>query len=427
MIVAHIHPASPLFGHVRRGFKLIAVNGEPVSDSLDYRYKTAEDSIRLEFEDTAGKRREFQFRAEPFFDLGLDFAQDKIMRCNSNCIFCFVHQQPKGMRRSLYVKDDDFRLSFTHGSFITLSNLTESDIERIIAQRLSPLYVSVHATDDTLRRCIFRNEKLPSVVPLLQRLIDHGITFHTQVVVCPGVNDGEQLDRTIDDLFRLYPGVQTVGVVPVGLTRYRQRLPKLTPFTAESADDILNYIHAKQKDCLRQEGSRFVFSADEFYVLADRKLPKLSEYEEMAQFENGIGMLRWSLVQFNRRRRFLRGISSNKRIAMLTGKSAKAFIQKNIVDYMRNELNVPIDVYGVENTFWGELVTVSGLLTGQDLLLAVESLKSKYDAVLLPPNCLNDDDLFLDNMSLEEFKQKADVDVKVGSYLFADTMQEVLS
>jgi len=427
MIVTDVHPASPLFGQVRRGFKLIAVNGEPVTDSLDYRYKTAEESVRLEFEDKAGRRHNFQFPAEPFMDFGLDFAEDKIMRCNSNCIFCFVHQQPKGMRRSLYVKDDDYRLSFTHGSFITLSNLTETDIERIITQRLSPLYVSVHATDDTLRRCIFRNEKLPSVMALLTRLIDHGITFHSQVVVCPGINDGEQLDRTIDDLFRLYPGVQTVGVVPVGLTRYRQRLPKLQPFTAETAVGMLDYIGAKQKACLEKEGIRFVFAADEFYVMAGRELPKLSEYEEMAQFENGIGMLRWSLTQFNRRRRHLRGLSSPKRIAMLTGKSAYKFISRDIISYIRDKAKVMVDVIGVENAFWGPLVTVSGLLTGQDLLQAALQIRDRYDTLLLPPNCLNGDDLFLDNMSLDEFKKQAGIDIHIGSYLFADTIREVLA
>ncbi|UCD16303.1 MAG: DUF512 domain-containing protein [Candidatus Zixiibacteriota bacterium] len=422
-----VNPNSPLYGHVRRGHRLVGINGEPVADSLDYQFKMAEDVVRLEIEDSAGASRIFRFRADPLLDLGLTFEDDRVFRCDNNCLFCFVHQQPKGMRRSLYIKDDDYRLSFTHGNFISLSNLAERDLARIIHQRLSPLYVSIHATDETLRRCIFQNEKLPPVLPLLERLIAGGIAFHTQVVVCPGVNDGEQLDRTINDLFALYPGVRTLGVVPVGLTRYRRRLPEIASYDPAASRRILSFLHGKQKKCRESHGTRFVFASDEFYLMAGRNLPKLHEYEDMAQFENGIGMLRWTITQFNRRRRYLKGLAAKRRIIMLTGKAAYNILNTHVVEYLREETNVAVHLVGIENSFWGSTVTVSGLLTGQDLLKALRNIYKEFDLAIIPPNCLNNDRLFLDDMSLQQFRRLARMDVRVGSYQIADTVREVLS
>ncbi|UCD95042.1 MAG: hypothetical protein JSU69_03040, partial [Candidatus Zixiibacteriota bacterium] len=202
MKIVAIDPGSPLFGLIRPGYKLIAINGKGVRDKIDYAFKLADDSLYIEFEDPGGREYAFEFDYSP--ELGLTFEPDKICTCKNKCIFCFVHQQPKGMRRSLYVRDDDYRLSFAFGNFISLSNLSARDIKRIAEQRLSPLYVSVHTTDDSLRQAMFKNKKLPAVLPQLKHLIKKGIRFHTQVVVCPGINDGEHLEKTVDDLFRLH-------------------------------------------------------------------------------------------------------------------------------------------------------------------------------------------------------------------------------
>ncbi len=331
------------------------------------------------------------------------------------------------MRRALYVRDDDFRLSFTHGNFITLSDLSDEEIERIIEQRLTPLYISVHATDDTLRRCIFRNEKLPAVLPLLGRLIDGSIAVHTQVVVCPGINDGKNLEKTINDLFELYPGVRTLGVVPVGLTRYRNRLPKLVPYDAKGSRELISFLNEKQNEFFKKCGSRFVFAADEFYIMAGMDFPGLKEYEEMAQFENGIGMMRSLLTDFNRRKRALKKPDKSRRLAILTGVSACDALRKEVVERLKKEFHLKIDVYPVENRFWGRTVTVSGLLTGRDILTKIKSLDDRYNAILLPPNCLNSDDLFLDDIPLSNLKGRIGCEVIVGKYSMIDTLKEVLS
>jgi putative radical SAM enzyme (TIGR03279 family) len=426
MKVISVDPQSPLCGLIRAGYKLLGIDGEPVKDNIDYRYKVAEEAVRLEFADLKGERFAFRVRFETVSDLGLIFEEDKILTCRNKCLFCFVHQQPKGMRRALYIKDDDYRLSFTHGNFISLSNLTGDDMERIIEQRLSPLYVSVHTTDDRLRRHLFGNRGLPPIMSQLQYLTAKGITIHAQVVICPGINDGEILDKTIDELFSLFPGVMTLGVVPVGLTKYRDKLPALRPFDGEMAENLINYIHFRQKDFLAKSGSRFVFGADELYILAEREFPKLQEYEEMAQFENGIGMMRLFLSDFSRRKRYLRSAKRKMCLAFLTGESAFGAIYCHIIPELRHR-GIKADFYRVINRFWGSSVTVSGLLTGRDLLGEIKGLPKKYNAVILPPNCLNSDGLFLDDMSLESLRRKAGFDVQVGKYSMIDTINGVLN
>ncbi len=427
MKIIAVEPSSPLFGIIRKGCKLLSINGKPVGDYLDYRFKLSDKSVRLEFEDEKGEIIRFRYSSENPGDLGLTFEEDKILICRNKCIFCFVHQQPKGMRRALFVRDDDYRLSFTHGNFISLSNLTEADTKRIIKQRLSPLYISVHTTDDILRRIIFGNPKLRPIMPQLRNFVGHGIKFHTQIVVCPGVNDGHYLERTINNLFDLFPGVLTVGIVPVGLTRYRERLPHIKPFNQKGAESMLDYIQKRQKEFCMKSGCRFVFAADEFYILAKREFPTLSEYEEMAQFENGIGMMRSLLTDFNRKKRFLTGLTSNRRMAVLTGESAYVTLGVNIIKFLKENTNINIDVRAVENDFWGRSVTVSGLLTSRDILRKLKGIRKHYDLALLPPNCLNQDKMFLDDISLEELKRKAGMEVKIGKYSFADTLKEALS
>lgn len=425
MKISAVDPASPLFGKVRPGYSLIHVNGKSVRDIIDFHYRISDDHVRLEFEDTQGERLNFHFRNHDASDLGLSFEDDPVMICKNKCPFCFVHQQPRGMRRALYIKDDDYRLSFTHGNFITLSNLSDDDIRRIVEQRLSPLYVSVHVTDDQLRRCIFQNEKLPSILPQLKFLIASGIKFHTQVVLSPGFNDGPYLERTIDDLSQLYPGVMTLAVVPVGLTKYREKLPSLRTYRRDESAEIVNYVHGRQKEFLKKLHTRFVFVADEFYILAGKPFPSISEYQEMAQFENGVGMIRHTLTDFNRRKRRLANRSREKRIVMLTGESAFEILNREIVLKLK-DIGFRIDLQAVKNDFWGETVTVSGLLTGGDLCRSLKKFEGNYDVALLPPNCLNKESLFLDNLSLDELRSKVNMKVLVGKYSIVDSICEAL-
>ena len=425
MRIAEVDPGSPLFGRVRPGYTLVSINGQKVLDTIDFTYKIADERVEIRFADPKGREIEFQFDDASAGDLGLTLDDRKIRFCKNDCIFCFVHQQPQGMRRALYFQDEDYRLSFTHGNFVTLSNTTDEDIARIIEQRLSPLYVSVHATDDKLRRCMLRNEKLAPILPRLKQLTENGITIHTQVVLCPGVNDGPQCERTITELAELHPGVETLAVVPVGLTKYRDNLAELRTYTSDEAGSIVDKIEKIQEELLAARGSRFVWPADEFYVAAGRPFPKLHTYEEMHQFENGIGMAREFISMFNRRRSRLKGLTTDKRVMMMTGRSAWPFLSREVMPYIQGQLGLNIRLHPVPNRFWGEAVTVSGLLTGQDLLRHARMKIDEFDAVILPPNCLNGDDLFLDNLSLDQFRTALGKEVVVGQYNLAETLREV--
>jgi len=424
MKITSIHPQSPLFGLVRPGYKLLRINGENVVDSLDYAYRLGQDKIALEFRNNNGKDVEFILDSPGI--LGLSFEPDKIHRCINKCIFCFVHQQPRGLRKTLYVKDDDYRLSFTHGNFITMSNLSRNDLKRIIEQRLSPLYVSVHTVDDSLRRRLFGNPDLPPLRPQLKYLADNGIQFHTQIVVCPGVNDGDVLMKSIFALHDFYPAVKTLGVVPVGLTKYRRQLPAVSPVSKSEAGTIIDAVHKLQKHFLADTGSRFVFLADEFYILAERPVPRLGEYEEMEQFENGIGMLRLLITDYNRRKRFLKnGITKKpRRVAVLTGEAACRILYDEVILDLKNS-GLPVMLIPVKNRFWGKNVTVSGLLTGRDLLGKIKEIENDFEFIILPPNCLNDDNLFLDNLSLEQLRQKTTAEIGAGSYSMVDSLKGI--
>ncbi|MCD6249360.1 MAG: DUF512 domain-containing protein [candidate division Zixibacteria bacterium] len=423
--ITAIDPDSPLIGHIVPGSEVVSVNGAAVEDAIDFRFRTTDEPVLLVIADANGTEHHFEFEAGEANDLGLAFDDGEVKRCCCNCIFCFVRQQPKGMRSTLYVKDEDYRLSFTHGNFITLSNTTDADLERIVQQRLSPLYISVHTTDDTLRRKILQNKKLAPVLERIKYLTEGGIELHTQVVLMPGINDGDVFAKTVDDLVALYPGVVSLAAVPVGLTRYRDNLPELRIHTPEEAGTTIDQIERYQRDFLKLTGTRFVWAADEFYVQADRSFPSLSSYEEMSQFENGVGMARDFITGFNRRRGGLRDLKSKRRALFLTGESAWPFWSRELLPYFKEKAEFELTARPVTNRFWGKTVTVSGLLTGQDLLQSAREAGDGCDTIVLPPNCLNDDNLFLDNMSLTQFRQTLEKEVVLGRYDLAATIREV--
>ncbi|NMC42867.1 MAG: DUF512 domain-containing protein [candidate division Zixibacteria bacterium] len=422
MKVVQVDNDSPLYGRIPVGAELVAVNGHPVADEIDFRFYNTEDRLRLEFR-VGHKNVIIKLADTSCGDLGLQFAQSKILVCNNKCIFCFVHQQPKGMRRSLYVKDDDFRYSFMHGNYISLSRLTDDDYKRIVRQRLSPIYISVHATDDNLRRHIFGNPGLPAIMPALKRLTRQGIVIHAQTVICPGINDGDQLNKTIADLASLAPKVASLAVVPVGLTRYRDRLPKLRKLTVAESAAAIDQVEACQKIFMKTIGTRFVFPADELFLAAGRDIPPLAYYEDMPQFENGVGMARKFIADFNRRKRHLpKSLKRPIRLGIVTGRSVEPILREQIVPFLDGIRNLHARLIPVNNVFWGETVTVTGLLTGADI--AARLTGTDADVILLPPNCLNGDDLFLDDMTLDQFTRTVNRPVLTGTYQIADLVRQ---
>jgi putative radical SAM enzyme (TIGR03279 family) len=395
---------------IRPGDVLLAVNGEAVIDLIDYLVEESAECLHLVIKRPGGKLRELDIEHDSDEPLGLGLPHPDPKQCGNNCLFCFVHQLPRGMRRSLYVKDEDYRFSYLYGAYVTLTNLAEEDLQRIIKKHLSPLYVSVHAADNSLRQQLL-GQRAQDVMPLLQRLVDAGIEIHTQVVVCPGINDGEQLARTCRELAALAPGVKSLAIVPVGLTGHRQHLPELRTHTRRQAAELVNWIETRQAELLQQLGTRFIFAADELYLKAEKDFPALADYEDLAQLENGIGLV--SL--FRSQAAEVLDVAGPLRlppISLVTGVSAASELIA-FAEGLAGKCGLDLRVHVIENRFFNGYVTVTGLLTGQDILeqLAPDSLG---DILMVPDVMLREgDDLFLDDVRISDLSERLQVQVEV--------------
>ena len=429
--ILHIHPDS--IGdelELEAGDAVLAVNGQPVRDLLDFHlYSGDAVDFLLEVQKKQGELWDLHIERGLDEDLGIEFEHPEPTQCGNNCLFCFVHQLPRGMRRTLYVKDEDYRFSYLYGSYITLTNVGEAEIARIISQKLSPLYVSVHATDDQLRARLL-GQKTPAILPLLKRLIDAGIELHTQIVVCPGINDGEQLRKSIIDLQTFYPGVRSLAVVPVGLTGYRRHLPALRVPSREEAAAILDTIDGLQNSFLVRSGSRFVFAADELYLKAQREFPLAPFYEDFPQWENGVGMVAMFRQEAGEALAAAQPLAL-KEVSLVTGESAADELRR-FAENLRDRTGVHIRVHVVRNTFFGGQVSVTGLLTGRDIL---EQLRDKPlgEALLLPAVMIKEgEDLLLDDLSLTEMERELGVPVEkvaatpLGLVAGLEVMDEIL-
>ena len=397
---------------INAGERLVSVNGVHVKDIIELSYCLTDTELDLELEGNYVNTRMVHISKLPDEDLGLEFDSavfDRVRLCANNCKFCFVDQMIPGMRKGLYVRDDDYRLSFLYGNFVTLTNMVERDYERIITTHMSPLYVSVHCTDPDRRCELMQNKFAGDILAKLQRLIDAGIEVHTQIVCCPDWNDKEILEKSFKELYALYPGVQTMAVVPVGMTKQREGLAKLRPFTKEEAAELIDTVTKWQRKCRRETGSTFVYLGDEFYLLADRDLPKASWYDGFPQLENGIGLTRVFTEEWAATLKKLKRAKTKEKALIPVGeggyKVLKPLLEKLNAQYGSEHEFVPI-----KNDFFGGYVNVTGLLTGGDLL---KQLPPKQ-RIILPRVLLNSDDLFLDDMSIEAFKAQYDGKVELA-------------
>ena len=394
---------------VRPGDVVLGVNGEPVGDIIDYQFLTAGDSLTLRVR-SGGPVRDVAVGLAEGEALGLDFADPfgSMRRCANHCLFCFVDQLPPGLRPSLYVKDDDFRHSFWYGNFITLTNLAGRDLERIVKQRLSPLYISVHATDPRVRARLMGNPQAGAVMNQLRELARAGITFHAQAVLCPGINDGEVLARTVSDLGDLYPALASLAVVPVGLSRYGNR--ELRIFTAAEARRIVTQVRVWQARYREILGEPLVYASDEFYLLAGEDVPARKIYGDFPQLENGVGLVRLFRDAWRRAAsRLPAALPSPRRVVLATGGLGAPVLQP-VVERLNRVGNLRVQPVVVENRLFGGFVTASGLLGGADLAAALEGTTGA-DLVLVPPTCLRDGDLFLDDMTMADLADKLGIRV----------------
>lgn len=391
-----------------KGDKIISINGQPLRDYIDYQYETAENYFTLEVKKVNGEYWQLEVEREPGEELGIIFDGiifDRLKLCRNNCLFCFVKQQPSGMRDSLLLKDDDYRFSFLQGSFITLTNLSEEEFARIIALKLSPLNISVHTTDLDLRVRMMKNPEAGRIMEQLRRLAGAGIRFNTQVVLCPGFNDQDKLDRTIEDLISFYPSIISLGIVPVGLTKYRDGLDKLRGYDREGAREVLKQIKSWQEKVRGLYGENFIYCSDEFYLLAGEELPLYEEYNGFPQIENGIGLTRLLWYEFEKLKPSLPPRVGEKSIAIVTGVLG-AEVFKPIKKRLDLIEGLNLEIIPVENSFFGESVTVTGLLTGSDIIKGLAEKEELPDQIIIPGITLNEEGKFLDDLTLRDLEER---------------------
>jgi len=409
VVIEHVAPES--IGReldLETGDVLLRVNDQPVEDCLDARFLLAEEIVLLEVRKADGTIWELEIDKEVADDLGLVFEHPQPKSCGNKCIFCFVHQLPRGLRPSLYLMDEDFRFSFLYGAYVTLSNLSEADLQRIIDQQLSPLYVSVHSTNPELRNQMLGREVDP-VLPVMQRLLEGGIEMHAQIVVCPGWNDADQLGKTISDLYALGKKVLSLALVPVGLTGHRARLPDLRVPTPSEAKVVLDMLGSWQRESLHERGTRWVFAADEWYLRARREFPDYASYEDFPQLENGVGMIADFRFQA---RQLLSRIRSRfpLHLTTVTGLSfageLKIFLQQ-----LERKAAASVDIVAVESRLFGGDVSVAGLVSGADILRQLKH-RSLGAALLIPDIMLKEGtETFLDDITLDRLAAEFSVPV----------------
>ncbi|HHY37142.1 MAG TPA: DUF512 domain-containing protein [Firmicutes bacterium] len=401
---------------IAAGDFLLAIDDKVPRDLIDYQYLVAGEAVNLHIRKKNGAEYIFEIEKDYDEDLGLEFDTrvfSGLMQCRNHCLFCFVDQMPRGLRPSLYIKDDDYRLSFLDGSFITLTNLGPADVARVIQQRLSPLYISVHTTDPHLRARLMGNRGAGAIKEQLEQLAAAGIEFHAQVVLVPGINDGFYLEETIGDLVKYWPSARSLALVPVGLTRHRKGLYPLQGYTEKQARRVVRWAQGWQKKLRKELGITFVHLADEFYVLTGEPLPEREHYDDFPQIENGVGLLRLFYDELSHL--FLPGyLKEPLTITLATGVSAAGAI-KELAARLRQIKNLTVQVEVVTNHFFGASVTVAGLLTGSDLLHHFQD-KKPGQILFLPEAMLRrGSDVFLDGMSTGELGRKLGVDIAVVS------------
>ena len=394
---------------------LLKINGEEIYDILEYKFYSAATELELEIERPHGELLQVKVEKDEYEDLGIDFRYPLLSKprgCANNCIFCFIDQLPKGLRKTLYFKDDDSRLSFLQGNYVTLTNLSEREIKSIGKMRVSPINVSVHTTDEKLRRMMMGNKNAGKVNEIMRYWADCGISMNCQIVLCKGINDGPQLDKTITDLCALWPHVSSLAVVPAGLSCHRQGLFELQTYEKREAAAVIRQIEKWQERLLKQLGSRFVFASDEFYLQAETPLPDYEAYEDFPQLENGVGLLACMQDEFDYCLEDMERTSCRRTVSIATGTAAYPFIKALAQRLMEKAEGLCVHVYQVENRLFGKTVTVAGLLCGRDILHALRG-KPLGDMLYITASMLRDgENVLLDDMTVQELGEALSVRVQ---------------
>ena len=406
---------------IEAGDILLDINGQEVKDVFDYRYLIQDEYIELGIEKPDGEQWLLEIEKDEFEDLGIIFEKglmDQAKSCSNKCIFCFIDQLPRGMRKNLYFKDDDTRLSFLHGNYVTLTNMKEEDLDRIIFYHLLPINISVHATNPELRVFMLKNPNASNLMARLKKLYDNKIEMNFQIVLCKDINDGNELERSLRELSEFVPIAKSLSVVPFGMTMFRDGLglPEIELFNKEECLEVIKTVEKWQNKLLEEKGTRFCFASDEFYLKAELPLPADEEYEGYPQLENGVGMLRNMREEFDIAFKELKPDNIKRNLSIVTGKSSFNFISSICCDIMNKYPCTNIKVLMIENKYFGETITVSGLLTGTDI---IEQLKDKTNELgkylLIPENAVRDGEgAFLDDITIKDLEKELDIKVVIS-------------
>lgn len=414
---------------IELGDVLVSIDGKEIEDIFDYRYLVENEEIVVLIRKKNGEEWELEIEKEEEEDLGLEFENglmDEYRSCRNKCMFCFIDQLPKGMRETLYFKDDDSRLSYLQGNYVTLTNMSDHDIDKIIHYRMEPINISFHTTNEELRCKMLHNRFAGESLKKVDRLYEAGIEMNGQIVLCKNINDKEELNRTIQDLLKYRPHLTSVSVVPVGLTRYREGLYPLEPFTKEDAKEVLRMIESWQKRIYQESGTHFIHAGDEWYILAEEDIPQEEQYDGYVQLENGVGMVRSFLDEVSQDMDERKGDQRSHTVSIATGKLAAVYLQEAAQKIRKKYPNVNILIYPITNQFFGERITVAGLLTGQDLK---EQLKEKQlgERLLLTANMFkNGETIFLDDVSAQELEKTLQTKINIVQSSGWDFVKAVL-
>lgn len=416
VIIKNIQKYSPAYKYnILPGETLISINSNDIADVLDYRFYQLDSCLKLDLIGVDGTPRTLTVNKPEYTELGLEFEtylMDKQHHCKNKCIFCFIDQLPPNMRDTLYFKDDDSRLSFLFGNYITLTNLTDHEINRIIKMHISPINVSVHTTNPELRCKMMGNRFAGDKLKILNKFANAGIKINCQLVLCPGINDGKELERTLCDLSKLYPALSCIAAVPVGLTKFRDGLYPLESYNKQTARQVINIIENFGNDFKQKHGTRLAFPADEFYLCADLPIPDQSFYEDFDQLENGVGLIALLKSEFEDALEFTDVDISPRRVTIATGKAAFPLINTLLNSAIKKYNGLSGNVIPIKNNYFGEKITVCGLITGSDLISQLENL-DLGDELLIPKSMLkSDQDIFLDEVSLDDVKNQLNINVK---------------
>lgn len=390
---------------IESGDFLLSVNGKEIADALDYRFYITAEEVEIVIKQNE-QQVVFEIEKEYDDDLGISLEDLELRSCGNACVFCFVFQNPKGMRKTIYFKDEDYRFSFLYGHYTTLTNATQEDLDRIVEQRLSPLYISVHVTDPEIRKTMLGIKFEDRLFEKIDFLTENGIELNCQIVLCPGLNDGEHLDKTIADLKPYHPMIQSIAIVPVGLTQFRKNLFKLTPVTVDYSLKLIDEIDEKRRDLRRELGSSFIYLSDEFYIKTRVPIPDEAYYEGFFQVENGVGLTRDFMMRFADELPNLENPAGRPlNLTLVTGTLGAEVLKTYFMDSLNQIQDMTFKLHPVINRFFGPTIVVSGLLVGEDIYNSLKDIETG-DYIILPPECINDDGVFLDDWTLPQLEER---------------------